>query len=125
MTKKTEELTEAKITEFYEYFDERIKQHNSFLKKVSKIREDMIAQMGEILLNEINKDKLVLRENQLGVGISDEGIEIRIHLNKHSSIDYNIMHIDWDGNIKVFRINDPYNLIDTIMPIITRIIPKY
>lgn len=121
----TKELSEKELSKFYEYFDERIKQHNSLLKKVSKIREDMIAQIGEILLNKINEDKLILRENQLGVGISDEGIEIRIHLNKHSSIDYNIMYIDWDGNIKVFRINDPYNLIDTIMPIITKIIPKY
>lgn len=125
MTKKYHELSQEEISKFHDYFDERIKQHNSLLKKISKIREDLISQLGEILLNSINKDNLILRENQLGIGVSDEGIEIRIHLNKHSHIDYNIMHVDWDGNMRVFRINDPYEIIDVIMPVISKIIPKY
>lgn len=125
MPKKKTPLTEEEIQETQEYLDTRFLNHNALQKKIGNIRKDMITYLGPVLINEINREKVILRKNQLGVGVSDEGIEIRIHVNKSSRIDYTISTIDWDGNIKVFPDKDHMEVIDRILPLLKQIMPKY
>ncbi len=122
MSKK---LTEKDIKEIQEYLDERFKTHNAQLKKIQNIRTDMIQQIGPYILNAINYPKTILRKNQLGVGIGDGGIEIRIRVHEDSIIDYQIAEIDWDGNISVFPHKDHVDVIDKILPVLREIFPKY
>ena len=123
--KKSKPLTEEEIKEMHEYLDARYKNHNALLKKVQNVRKDIIKQLGPIILNEINKKKIILRKNQLGVGVGDLGVEIRIHVNKSSQVDYTIAKIDWDGNIKIFPDKDYVEVIDKMLPFLKKIIPKY
>lgn len=117
--------TEKQLKEIETLLDVRCRSHNALLKKIGNIRKEIIDQLGPFLINEINKNKIILKKNQLGVGVSDEGIEIRIHVNKSSRIDYTISKIDWDGNIRVFPDEDYVDIIDKILPILNKIITKY
>ena len=125
MPKKKHALSEKEINDMHEYLDSRYKSHNSLQKKMGNVRKDIINQLAPWILNEINKDKIVLRQNQLGVGVSDTGIEIRIHVNKSSQIDYTLSKIDWDGNIRVFPDKDYVGIMDRLLPFLEKIIPKY
>lgn len=120
---KNKKLTQEDIEEFQDHLCDSINTHAALWKKVIAIRKDLIEQFLEVLLMQLNKNKKIVNKNQLGVGINDEGIEIRIHLQSNSIVDYTIMKIDWGGIMSVFRINDKLNIIDKIIPIIKKIFP--
>lgn len=124
MAKNKRKLTQEDLEEFQSHLSDSINTHAALYKKVIAIRKDLIDQFLEILLIKLNKDKKVVNKNQLGVGISDEGIEIRIHLQSSSIVDYTIMKINWMGVMSIFKINDKLDIIDKIIPIIKDLFPQ-
>lgn len=122
---KKQKITEKEVTEMREYLDTRFKTHNAQLKKIQNIRKDLIQHLGPYLLNAINYPKTILKKNQLGIGIGDTGIEIRIHLHSESRIEYMIAEIDWDGLIRTYPDEEYMFIIDKIRPILEKVFPKY
>lgn len=114
-------LSDEYINEFNEYCCNFVKMHFSFMNKIHKLRSDLIKQLGEILLETLKKNKIILRENQIGIGVSDEGISINCHINRKSSYNYEIIKIDLVGNITVQRMNDHLKIIDILLPILEKL----
>jgi len=114
-------MSPKEIQEFNDFCTSFVKTYFSFMNKIHKLRTNLIEQLGGILLGFLSQNKIKIRENQLGVAVSDEGISIQCHVNKKSSYGYEIIKIDLIGNITVNRMNDHLKLIDHLLPIVEKL----
>lgn len=114
-------MSPKEIEEFNEFCTSFVKTYFSFMNKIHQLRTNLIKQLGDILLEFLSQNKIKIRENQLGIAVSDEGISIQCHVNRKSSYGYEIIKIDLIGNITVNRMNDHLNLIDHLLPIVEKL----